>query len=958
MHDSRTKKAPFARPLPICAAAKIGAAGLVLLAGGVAAIGAAPGSMRIAAQSGAHTLRSAAQVPTGQVGLDVGLDDEQVQPNRAEPQPVPRDPRDINRDADERLRAFEERRRAAEAARDQAGTNGQRILGPGADLPKINNLDDPLLNAGLAPDDVIDLTLRESQELLALLDFTSRTLGINILVDDTLQNQNVTLKAPIQLKAGQLLPFVSALLEERGFVMTPNPQGFYTVSPAAQLPMHLTGPLATTRIIPTPMVRPSVLEPVITATMNVPAGGAALRITSLDELGVLVLTGGPTMLDRAEQLIERIIAERSGQTLHRFELKNVSANFAIDRMLELNGKLGGSSRTGINVPQNIPGQPGRPGGVAGSLTSLDTRLFVDRGNAILFRGTAEEAAEVEGIVTAVDVITSLIARRYVAGGVTLEVARAAEGLGLGSITTAEGGAANPAQQAFNRPQNPQQLQGTSTISGSRFVVDPENGTFTYFGTAPQHQRIEALVEEFKKQAIDTGTQIRVYKLYYASAGGAEGGGGDGGGANRRGPGIAEILNELIQDPSTQLATGRFLPGGGANPTGASGNAADVILTPEEGEDASAIGGTRLVATSENTIIVSDPARNQLIIKAPARAHEQLERIIRQLDKPQSQVLVEVRIVSLTSNDDFQYSADVQVNNGQWSWLSTFGVTAPGASIVDPLSVGASATTGGIGITSAIIRSDFVPIAINALKNNGEARILSEPRLLVNDNQEGTVNSVREEPFATTTQTAGNPVQTSQGGAEEAGTQLTVTPQISADQSVILDFTIELSSFDRAGQQANLSPPKQTETYESVVTVPWDSTIIVGGFRFEEESDAESKVPGLGDIPIIGDALFKSTQKRKSSRTIFVFITPRVVSDVKGGGLQLMTEGPLAESGLNSDAPQLLPALMPVRGARERLIDQLEQDSEQQEAAMPPNTPLGSADRTWASANSPQDPQHR
>ena len=930
MHDFHARSATPARPRTARTMARTGAAMLIVLAGGVATLAAAPLTLR----PGAHQLRPIAQ----------------VQPNRNEPEQQPRDAAEIERDAADRIRAdrirqLEERRRASEAARQQAREEGALLISPDA-AP--DNPADPLLNTDLDPEDEIDWVPRESVELLALLDYASRTLKINILVDDALQNQNVTLKAPIKLKVKELLPFVNAMLEVRGFVLTRHPQGFYTVSQAAEIPIVLEGPGATTRIIPTPMMRPSALEPVISATMNLAqGGGTSLRITSVDELGALVLTGGPTQLDRAEELIQRISTERADQDLHRFELNHVSADFAIERILELNGKIASAAFGGVQVPPQVQGQPGRPGTVsAGALTNLDTRLFVDRGNAVLFRGTIEEAEEVADIIGAVDVITSLIAKRYVAGSVTLEVAQAAEGLGLGSITSTEDTTSAFAPQQFNRPQGLQQLERGGTLSGSRFVVDAQNGTFTYFGTEAQHARVAALVDDFKKQAIDTGTQIRVYKLFYASAAGGGGVGGEGGAPSGGASGVADILNEIIQDPSTQLTQGRFLPGQGQG-QGAVPSDADVLLPPPTGagEDLAGGGGTRLVATSENTVIVADPDRNQLIIKAPARAHDQLERIIRQLDQPQPQVLVEVKIVSVTTNDDFEYGADVQINAGQWSWLSSFGVTAPGATIQDPLSVGANATTGGIGVTSAIIRSDFVPIAINALQNQGKARILSEPRLLVNDNQEGIVNSVRTEPFATTTQTAGNPVQTSQGGSEEAGTKLTIKPQISADQSVILDFEIELSSFDRAAQQANLSPPTQEEQYESVVTVPWDSTIIVGGFRFVEDSDSESKVPFLGDIPILGDLAFKSTLKRKSTRAIFVFITPRVISDVKGGGLQLMTEGPLAEAGLTDGAPRLRPALMPVRAARERLIDRLEAEAapgEESASAKPAAEPISSA----------------
>jgi len=187
---------------------------------------------------------------------------------------------------------------------------------------------------------------------------------------------------------------------------------------------------------------------------------------------------------------------------------------------------------------------------------------------------------------------------------------------------------------------------------------------------------------------------------------------------------------------------------------------------------------------------------------------------------------------------------------------------------------------------------------------------------VNDNQEGNIRSVREEPTEVTNQTAGNPTTTSQGPSVEAGTELIVRPQIAGDNSVSLNFAIEVSNFDSAARRGNLTPPKQTEAYNSVVSVPSNSTIVVGGFRFEELSESINKVPFIGDIPLLGE-LFRSTQKRDQSRTIYVFITPKVISETGQRDLGLLTEGPLKDSDITLGQRTLKPAMIPLSSVRLR-----------------------------------------
>lgn len=872
------------------------------------------------------------------------------------PSAMAQDPRpswEVEGDAAARNQAFEERRRAQYEERKRLLDNLKALPPESLTQAQRNQMEslqralDEMEMAGVAPDqgaqnlevredgalgfrvedpdEMINLDFAEPVALSAFIDFISRTLGVNITIAAGVNDEPITFKAPVQVRAGDLPLLLSTLLADRQAAIVRGELGWYRIVTEDRVPVNVGDDgLSTTRIVPTPMIRPSSLQQVLTETF--PAN--SLKISPVDELGVLVLTGGAAQLNQAERFIARIVDDRAALKLHRLPMVHVSADFARQRIIDLDGVVNPTA----TAPR--PGQQQQP--AAASLTNLGSFLYVDAGNALLFRGSERDFERVKELANIVDIVSPLIAKRYVAGSLATQIAKAGEQMGLGTLSSADEGAAQFTPGALNRGgAGAAQQTAPSQFGSSRFVVDPESGSFVYHGTPEQQERVKELVDDFRSQAIDTGVEIRIYKLTYASAGGdgesgggSQGGGGGSGGLSLgssnttqpTGPGVAELLEALINNE--EEATGRFLPGGGGQASVVNTDVINDILADEEPDldqldqelardaaaaSAAAGGGTRLSATSDNTRIVADSARNQLIIRAPVRVHEQLGRIIEQLDKPRRQVQVEVKIVSLTTTDSFDFAADVQINAGDFSLLSAFGVTTPGASITTPVGVGAAS---GSGLTAAVIRSDYVPIAINALQRTGDARIVSTPTILVNDNQEGNIRSVREEPTEVTNQTAGNPTTTSQGPFVEAGTELIVRPQIAGDNSVSLNFAIEVSNFDSANRRGNLTPPKQTEAYNSVVSVPSNSTIVVGGFRFDELSESISKIPFIGDIPLLGE-LFRSTQKRDQSRVIYVFITPTVISETGQRDLGLLTEGPLKDSDISLGQRQLEPAMIPL-----------------------------------------------
>ena len=190
------------------------------------------------------------------------------------------------------------------------------------------------------------------------------------------------------------------------------------------------------------------------------------------------------------------------------------------------------------------------------------------------------------------------------------------------------------------------------------------------------------------------------------------------------------------------------------------------------------------------------------------------------------------------------------------------------------------------------------------------RIISFPRLLVLDNLTGTMHSEREEPFATTSQGTAT-TTTGQGGVASAGTLLEVTPRISQGGYITLEYQFELSNFDRTvAQSQGLQPPTQREQFESTVQVPSDSTIVVGGFTLASFDESESKIPLLGDIPLIGN-LFKTFSRNRTKTTIFLFITPTIMSDPDSLDLRLVSEGPMKEMDVDDQTPELQPVTIPI-----------------------------------------------
>ena len=280
-----------------------------------------------------------------------------------------------------------------------------------------------------------------------------------------------------------------------------------------------------------------------------------------------------------------------------------------------------------------------------------------------------------------------------------------------------------------------------------------------------------------------------------------------------------------------------------------------------------------------------------------------ENLIKMLDKRRPQVLIECTLVTLDTTDNFSLGVELGGDsNGSPKVITfnSFGLSTPSPS------TGILTLTPGPGFNGTLLNSSVAQVVIQALATNSRSKVLSAPRILVNDNATGTLSSVSEQPY--TSVNASNTVSTTSfAGYATAGTTVTLTPHISEGDHLQLEYVVTLNNFTGEGSNG-IPPPRQTDSVESKITIPDDSTIVVGGLNSTNFSHTVQTVPILGDIPLLN--LLVSQQSRSDGRsTLFVFIHPVILRDDQFQDLKYFSERDAKEAGLPADFPSSDPILI-------------------------------------------------
>ncbi|MEQ2009348.1 MAG: hypothetical protein ABMA26_21410 [Limisphaerales bacterium] len=278
----------------------------------------------------------------------------------------------------------------------------------------------------------------------------------------------------------------------------------------------------------------------------------------------------------------------------------------------------------------------------------------------------------------------------------------------------------------------------------------------------------------------------------------------------------------------------------------------------------------------------DPETRNMIVVTDDKTLAEIKKVISGLDRPSPQVLIKVIFLEATYRKDsdigFAGGYNHNPNPGGNSGVAAQGFgTAP---IKDLASVAALAAPGA-GIYS-ILGNDF-QATLRAIATAGKTEVLSRPSILARNNQAATISLGQQVPLISGTRfdNFGNQINTIT--YQSVGVNLSVTPFISSDGNVEMVVTPEISSLaDRSqwvaisgGTNAVSAPVINSRVATTTVVVPDGQTVVIGGLMENTQNDSESKVPLLGDIPLLGN-LFKRRVKDNVKRELMIFLTPTIV----------------------------------------------------------------------------------
>ena len=274
--------------------------------------------------------------------------------------------------------------------------------------------------------------------------------------------------------------------------------------------------------------------------------------------------------------------------------------------------------------------------------------------------------------------------------------------------------------------------------------------------------------------------------------------------------------------------------------------------------------------------IAEPRTNQLFVTDTPSKLEEIANLLKKLDVPVRQVLIEARIVE--ARDTFGRSLGVKFGGGYeragrgsvGSGYDKFGTSnsAPFVNLPAGLSTGGSAGTLALSIfNSGLTR--FLSLELSAMEAEGVGKVISSPRLLTADQTQAVIEQGTEYPY---TQTAPNGATTV--AFKKAVLKLEVKPQITPEGNIILDLDLNK---DSRGETTLQGVAIDTKHIKTQVLVENGGTVVIGGIFEMEETNQVNKVPVLGDIPVMGN-LFKSRTRESTKREMLVFITPRMVTD--------------------------------------------------------------------------------
>jgi len=749
-------------------------------------------------------------------------------------------------------------------------------------------------------EELIDLTLPPTVPVIQLLDLVGKYLNLSYLYDPAKVTGEVTLKLngglSGKMKVKDLYQLLESVLQFKNLVMTRHKGNIVKIVPVTEFtsldpdlvdpnrPTVDAGDVVITRVFELEHVDTSSAENLLTGM------GLTVGVTSIAESGTLIVTAYAHRMGRIEHLLAMVDKPGKPREFKFRQLKYTMAKTLAEKVQALAEQLESvtvtvAQQSSTTTPTTkIPGeseaayrtrvarlkaaQAARQRATASRAAATKPEeqkagVYLDadeRTNRILMIGAAEQLEVVEDLVDALDVeqqdLRSL--KLYRIRQVDAEeVAKKLQELGIISrapeseyassrISQTQPQTAAQRAQAARQAATQSAAATTGEVTEQGLVEEPQvvvvesTNSLLVNATQEQHNQIETIIGYVDTEMDEEEIPYKIYPL------------------ENSGPShLAEILESLIQE----------------------------TVEDKEGKV------EKIIKKEEEITIVPDPNTYSLIVYASKKNQDWIENLVQQLDKRRPQVLIDVTLVEITKTDAFTY--DLNLIHSFPDLISTSGLTGvitegkATADIIDQLA--SSDRTqfadwqSDSGSLTAFYGDKHVNALLKAVQSKNYGRVLAKPKILVNDNEPGTIKTT---DTTYVKKTSSIPVSSGGAGQDttliqtaedytpyEAGITLDITPHISEGDLLRLDIALTRSDFlEITGD----SPPNTTASeVTTAVTVPDGSTVILGGLLKLNQNKGGDKVPLLGDIPIIG-GLFRGISNSDRQSKLYVFVKAEII----------------------------------------------------------------------------------
>jgi type II secretory pathway component GspD/PulD (secretin) len=582
---------------------------------------------------------------------------------------------------------------------------------------------------------------------------------------------------------------------------------------------------------PATALRPPAARPVE------PVGRRAVFLDTDERTNRVLMIGFAEDLTLLEELIDILdVAQEDPRSPHIYTIRHVDAQQALDKLQKL------------EVFKSAPrGTAAVEAGAAGSaLTEEPLVAVLETTNQLVVKAAPDQHVRIREFLTYIDVAptdTRTIAAYRIRHIDVYAAKEALEGLDLVSVDTrASSFVAGPNQPSVKAAVPISQPTG-NPLQKAPIVVSESTNTLLVKATPDQHARIAKIVQYIDRYTPEEEWTYQVYPLESSSP-----------------DHLAGLLERLIQETARDKD--------------------DKIerITPR---------------TQPQIVVVPDPNTFSLIVYASQRSQKWIESLISRLDKRRPQVLIDVTLVEITRADTFEYDLNLVA-----------GANNPviGNLVVDPIQRADSGSRleGGFnlldqdgnptGRTRAFYSDRHVQALLTAMQRKNYGRVLAKPKVLVDDGRKGQIVTTDTTTYVKESiqiPQVGTPITTREFVPIEASIELQITPHIS--EGNLLRLEVFMSRDDFGTRPLSGAPPdKATSEVTTTVFVPDDRTVILGGLVKLNQSKGGSKVPILGDLPLVG-VVFRSIDNSDIEKKLYVFLKANIVRPYDIAGLSDLQE---------------------------------------------------------------------